>query len=62
MPTNLVHSLKVVAHGRECVTGIITTLHCAVIHGALVVNFRVLLQVALVLKSIKKKKSVLIER
>lgn len=41
--TNLVHPLEVVAHSLESVTGIITTLHCAVIHGALVVNLCVLL-------------------
>lgn len=55
--TNLMHSFKVVAHGRVSVTGIITTLHGAVIHGALVVNLCVLLQVALVLKPIKGGKS-----
>lgn len=50
--TNLVHPLEVVAHGRVRVTRIVTSLHCAVIHGALVVNIRVLLQVTLVLKPI----------
>lgn len=50
-PPNLMGSLEVVAHGLECVTGIITTLHRAAIHGALIVNLRVLLEVALVLKS-----------
>lgn len=50
--TNLMHSFEVVAHGWECMTRIITTLHCAVIHGALVVNLCVLLQVTLVLKPV----------
>lgn len=54
--TNLVHSFEVVAHGWVCMTRIITTLHRAVIHGALVVNLRVLLQVALVLKPIRRRK------
>lgn len=51
--TDLVHPLKVVAHGRVRVAGIITALHRAVIHGALVVDLRVLLQVALVLKPVR---------
>lgn len=51
MPTNLVHSLEVVVHGWQRVTGVITTIHRAVIHGALVVNLCVLLQVTLVLES-----------
>lgn len=55
--TNLMHSFKVVAHGRVSVTGIITTLHGAVIHGALVVNLCVLLQVALVLKPIRRRRA-----
>lgn len=54
--TNLVHSFEVVAHGRVCMTRIITTLHRAVIHGALVVNLCVLLQVALVLKPVRRRK------
>lgn len=41
--TNLVCSLEVVVHGLECVARIITALHCAVIHGALIVNLGVLL-------------------
>lgn len=57
--TNLVRSLVVVAHGWKCVTGIITALHCTVIHGALIVNLGVLLQVALVLKSEKERIKVL---
>lgn len=54
--TNLVHSFEVVAHGWVCMTRIVTTLHRAVIHGALVVNLRVLLQVALVLKPMARRK------
>lgn len=41
--TNLMLPLEVVAHSLECVAGIITTLHCAVIHSALIVNLCVLL-------------------
>lgn len=51
MLPNLVRPLEVVAHGREGLTGVITTLHCAAIHGAFIVNLRVLLQIRLVLKS-----------
>lgn len=50
-PSNLMDSLEVMAHGLECVTRIITTLHCAVIHTALVVNLCVFLEITLVLKS-----------
>ena len=49
-------SLEVVAHGLECVTGIIASLHCTVIHGALVVNLGMLLQITLVLESVILKK------
>lgn len=51
MLLNLVRSLEVVAHGREGLTGVITTLHCAAIHGAFIVNLSVLLEIRLVLKS-----------
>lgn len=45
------NSLEVVAHGLECVAGIVTSLHGTVEHRALVVNLRMLLEIPLVLKS-----------
>lgn len=51
MLLNLVRSLEVVAHGGEGLTGVITTLHCAAIHGAFIVNLSVFLEIRLVLKS-----------
>lgn len=47
-------SLEVLAHCLECMTSIITALHCTAVHGALIVNLCVLLQIALVLKSVGK--------
>lgn len=54
MLTDLVRSLEVVAHRWEGLTGVITALHCAAIHGAFIVNLRVLLQIRLVLKPTKE--------
>lgn len=45
------HSLEVLVHGGEGVTGVFTALHCAVIHRALVVDLSVLLEIPLVLKA-----------